>query len=104
MKCAKARSINRAASPSAIRISPAQNSMALVAAPEAFSQQGWSETVLRGTLGPMRCKAFAILFMLGLGIVAAPAAAQNNAKAVNDFLLQAGEAEQKNDFDGAIRA
>jgi Flp pilus assembly protein TadD len=41
-----------------------------------------------------------MMLSLGLG----PAQAQNDAKTVNDLLLQAGAAEQKNDFDGAIRA
>jgi tetratricopeptide (TPR) repeat protein len=48
----------------------------------------------------MRYKAFGIVMLLGLS----PAAAQNDAKAINELLLQAGAAEQKNDFDGAIRA
>jgi tetratricopeptide (TPR) repeat protein len=43
-----------------------------------------------------------IIMMLGLGL--GPAQAQSDAKTVNDLLLQAGAAEQKNDFDGAIRA
>src|ERR1700753_4227359 len=106
MKCASARSIVRASSPSAIRISPAQNNIN-----GGCRARRLKSTVHRRKLRRMQKNtpfifaALTALSALGLALAvqAAPVAPADPLRAVNKFFLAAGAAEEKGDFDAPIQ-